>query len=454
MLNKRNLLAASAWAIPVSSAMLLHQAGLGDLQTLSLILVVGCLAIIGMNWYEHRGGRSPSFIFLILCFIFLCGRAFPVLFGGESRLERISFADEFEVAPETVASYVTLVLVSVFLVHLGSLLARSPNVELHTSDRDARLYLLFFFLFLPFYLYKNYFYFQYVMESGGYLAIFSGREHIEEIGLPIRLGALLCLAAFALYFFHEKDKTRSRVALLLFIVVFSSELLVGLRGKFFVVTLMFYLFYKLRFGGKFSIRGLSTIAGVIFVVAIAVEIMRQGGTSIEGSLLMGFFLQQGATASMILTVLDNFDQFVPNAGSYFLHQFLVPFYSQPEVEPGWFLANDVSMMVMPVAYALGFGTGSSYLAELMLLGGALAVCIGSLAIGWLLAMLGRFKQGVTGAIMFWVVCGIVYYPRTMLHEPVHNLMRYAAPILFLAACCWLFRRLQRRKARPAFVYGR
>ncbi len=454
MLNKRNLLAASAWAIPVASALLLHQAGFGDLQTVSLVLVVGCLAIIGINWQEHRGGRSPSFIFLILCFVFLCGRAFPVLFGGESRLEQINLADEFEVAPEIVVSYVVLVLASVFFVHMGSLLPRFTKTELSTSNRDARLYLLFFFLLLPLYLYKNYSYFQYVMASGGYLAIYLGREHIEGIGLPVRLGALLCLAAFTLYFFHERDRKKSRIALILFIIVFSSELLVGLRGKFFVVTLVFYLFYKLRFGGKFSIRGLSALAGAIFVVAIAVEVMRQGGTSIEGSFLMGFFVQQGATASMNLIVLDNFDHFAADAGSYFLHQFLVPFHSQPEVEPGWFLANDVSMMVMPVAYALGFGTGSSYLAELMLLGGALAVCLGSLAIGWLLAMLARFNQGVTGAIMFWVVCGIVYYPRTMLHEPVHNLMRYAAPILFLAACCWLLRRLQQRKAAPSLAYGR
>jgi len=161
--------------------------------------------------------------------------------------------------------------------------------------------------------------------------------------------------------------------------------------------------------------------------------------------LMGFFLQQGVTAGVNLIVLENFQLFLPNAGTYFLHQFAAPFYSQPEVKQGWFLANDISMMFMPAAYAVGFGTGSSYLAELLLLGGWAAVCIGSFAIGWLLSILQRFYQGVTGALTFWVVCGIVYYPRTMLQEPIHNLMRYALPILLVAACCWLLRRMQGRR---------
>lgn len=447
MLNKSNTVIAAAWAIPVISAALLHQIGLGNLQTASLLLVVGSLAITGINWHEHHSGRSPTFIFLILGCVFLCGRAFPVLFGGDTQLARISFFDVYDISTDTVMSYVLLVLASFFFVHLGSLLPRPTKVTLNTSRHDARIYLLIFAVLLPVYLYKNYYYFSYIMASGGYVAIYMGTEHIEGIGILVRLGALLCLAAFTLYFFHETNRQKSRLALIFFVVVFSSELLVGLRGKFFVVTLVLFLFYKIRFGGGFSIRGLLGLSVVIFILAIAVEIMRQGGSSIEGSLLMGFLAQQGATAAVNLVVIDNLQNFSPNAGSYFLRQFAVPFYSQPDVEPGWFLANDISMMVMPTAYALGFGTGSSYLAELLLLGGWVGVCAGSLAIGWLLAGLRHFYQGVAGAIMFWVVCGIVYYPRTMLQDPIHNLMRYAGPILFVAGCCWLLRRTQQQKRR-------
>lgn len=47
--------------------------------------------------------------------------------------------------------------------------------------------------------------------------------------------------------------------------------------------------------------------------------------------------------------------------------------------------------------------------------------------------------------MFWIVCGVVYYPRTMLQDPVHNLMRYALPTLLMAACCLLLRRWLAKK---------
>lgn len=447
MLTSNSLLRATAWATLVVLAAIVIQTGQAPLQQISLLLVVGGLTITGLNWYEHRGGRSPSFVFLILGCIFLCGRAFPALLGGASQLSRISFENEFDVGQETVFAYALLVLASFFLVHIGSLLPRPARAVLSTARSDAKIYLMIFAVFLPLYLYKNISYFNYILSSGGYLAIFQSDEFLAKVGMPIRIGALVSMAAFTLHFFHETDRKRSRWALVFFIVVFSSELLVGLRGKFFVITLMLFFFYKIRFGGKFSIRGLLALFAVIVALAIVVEVARQGGSSIEGSPIMGFLVQQGVTASVNLIVMDNPQNFAHNAGSYFLHQFVAPFVSQSEVPQGWFLANDISMQYMPVAYALGFGTGSSYLAELLLLGGWAGVCFGSFAIGWMLSFLSRFNQGVTGALMFWVVCGMVYYPRTMLQEPVHNLMRYAGPILFVAACCWLIQYLRRQKSR-------
>lgn len=447
MLNRYSLIRASGWAGLVLLLGIYAQMGLGALQKVSLLLVIGGFAIAGLNWYEHRGGRSPSFLFLVFGCIFLCGRAFPSLVGDESQLAKIGFGNEYYVADETVFEYAWLVLASFFFVHFGSLIPQATRNIPKTSTRAARIYFIFFVLFLPLYLYKNISYLNYVMSSGGYLAIYQDPEFVEGVGLPIRAGALLCMAAFTLYFFHETNRRRARWSLLLFIVIFSSELLIGLRGKFFVVVLAFLFFYKIRFGGKFSLRGMLGLFVAIFILAIAIEIIRQGGSSIEGSFLMGFFVQQGVTAGVNLVVLDDLQYFADNAGEYLVRQFMVPFYAQPEVEQGWFLANDVSMLVMPAAYTLGFGTGSSYLAELVLLGSWAGVFIGSLSIGWMLSTLRRFHYGVMGALSFWVVCGLIYYPRTMLHDPIHNLMRYALPILFVAGCGWLVQRMMHQRAR-------
>lgn len=447
MLTSHSLIRAFGWAGLVLLLGVSIQMEQDALQKVSLLLVIAGFAITGLNWYEHRGGRSPSFLFLVFGCVFLCGRAFPSLLGGESQLAKIGFGNEYYVADETVFEYAWLVLASFFLVHFGSLIPKTEQGFPKASRRAARIYFVFFLLFLPAYLYKNISYLSYIMSSGGYLAIYQDSEFLEGVGMPVRAGALLCMAAFTLYFFHETDRRKARWSLLLFIVVFSSELLIGLRGKFFVAVLAFLFFYKIRFGGRFSVRGMLGLFVAIFILAVAIEIIRQGGTSIEGSLLMGFFVQQGVTAGVNLVVLDDLQYFSGNTGDYLIRQFMIPFYAQREVEQGWSLANDVSMLVMPTAYALGFGTGSSYLAELMLLGNWIGVCVGSVAIGWMLSTLRRFHYGVMGALSFWVVCGLIYYPRTMLHDPIHNLMRYALPILLVAGCCWLVQHVIQQKTR-------
>lgn len=443
MLNKTNLVIAAAWAFPVMLWGVLLQTSAGNLQSASLLLVVGCITITAANWHAHRGGRNPSFIFLTLGSLFLGGRAFPVLFGGDSLIARIEFEYVYDVSLNVVKTYVPLVLASFFFVHIGSLLTRTSMPALRPSRIDARIYMAIFIALLPIYFYKNVYYFNYIMSHGGYLAIHMSDEHVAGVGNLVRVGALLCLAAFTLYFFHETDRKKSRRALIIFLVIFASELLVGLRGKFFVVSLVFFLFYKLRFGGRFSARGLLTLLVTVIIISAVVAILREQMDA--GSLLYllaMFLIQQGVTAGVNLVVIENLPHFLPNAGSYFWHQFALPFYNQLEAPDGWFLATDIAMLTMPNAYALGFGTGSSYLAELLLIGGWVGVCLGSLMIGWLLSKLRQFNQGVSGALIFWIVSGIVYYPRTVLHDPVHNLMRYGGPILLLAFFCWLLIRLK------------
>lgn len=444
MLDSRNIIIICFLAFGIAASALGFQISHGTSDYAAFALSIGGILILAANWQAHNGGRSASFIFLVLGLTFLCGRALPILFGDDSQLGIIGYGDAYEVAPEHVMKYVLVVLVSFLFVHIGSLLTQEDLPQLSDTSHAAKIYRLMFICLLPLLLYKNIYYFNYIMENGGYLAIYQGSEHLDGVGFLPRLGALLCLATFTLYFFHETDKKKSRNALMFFLIIFSSELLVGLRGKFFVTALIFLLFYKLRFGGKFSLRGLAMLMLVIVSIAITVEITREqkSESTVTGSLLTGFLAQQGVTSGVSMIVLDNASYFAKNPWSYFIHQFAAPFYSQPEVRQGWFVANDISMLVMPEAYSLGFGTGSSYIAELLMLGGWVGVAIGSLFIGWILTKAKRYIHGVRAALMFWVVCGIVYYPRTMLQDPIHNLMRYAVPTIFLAGCCVLW---QRRK---------
>lgn len=371
MLNARQIVIACILALGLAGVVLAVQLGHENSNAAAVVLSIGAILVLGANWRAHDGGRNASFIFLVLGVTFLCGRALPILFGDESQLGQIGYGDLFEIMPDKIWTYVILVLTSFLCVHIGSLLTRRSEHEFVESGRDAKIYRVMFICLLPLLLYKNIYYFNYIMANGGYLAIYQGSEHLEGVGLLPRVGALLCLATFTLYFFHEPDQKKSRNALIFFLIIFASELLVGLRGKFFVTALIFFLFYKLRFGGKFTLRGLAMLSLAIIGIAILVEITREQKTesTVVGSIFTGFLAQQGVSAGVSMIVLDNPSYFNQHPWNYFLHQFTAPFYSQPEVPQGWFVANDISMMVMPEAYSHGFGTGSSYLAELLMLGG-------------------------------------------------------------------------------------
>lgn len=444
MLSAFNFAVASGFAALIALLALLDQVGMVNQQAASIALSSGALLIVAANWQAHRGGRNASFIFLILGFVFLCGRAFPALLGSPSELAIVSFGNVFEIAPDHVMTYIILVLTSFLCIHVGSLLTSADVPSIDIVENRALIYKWIFILLLPALLYKNIYYFNYISNNGGYLAIYRGTEHLEGVGFLARFGSLLCLATFTLYFFHETDKKKSARSLIFFLILFSTELLIGLRGKFFVTALMFFLFYKLRFGGKFSMRGLITIMLVIVSLAITVEVTREQKSEslIDGSsLLTGFISQQGVSSAVTMVVLENKPYFDQGAWQYFWHQFGVPFYSQPEVPRGWYVANDISMIIMPEAYALGFGTGSSYLAELLMLGGVAGIIVGSLIIGGFLSKASQCTQGIKGSLMFWIVCGVVYYPRTMLQDPVHNMLRYVIPIILVAGLCFIIRQV-------------
>jgi len=185
------------------------------------------------------------------------------------------------------------------------------------------------------------------------------------------------------------------------------------------------------------------MAAIIATIAITVEITREqkDSSNIEGNPLLGFLVQQGVTAGVNMVAMEESSHFTPHAFNYLWRQIFSPFYSQPEVPSGWFLANDISLLIQPQAFALGFGTGSSYFAELFLLGGPLAILGGSMLIGMLLRHLKRNSDGVIGALSFWITCGLIYYPRTMLQDPIHNLIRYGPAILLISTFCWTIKQI-------------
>jgi len=204
-----NWILSLTWITTLSIAIIFHAiGGLWNIHSFSIYLVLSAATLVMLNWHTTAGGRNPSFLFLSFALIFMLGRAIPSVFGGDSQLLRIQFGSEFSARPDTVIVYGILTLASLFSIHIGSSIAKQEYKDSKNIDAtlDAKIYLSIFIAFLPLYLYKNYYYFSYIMESGGYMAIYQDSEHITGVGLLPRISSLICLSSFTLYFFHESDK--------------------------------------------------------------------------------------------------------------------------------------------------------------------------------------------------------------------------------------------------------
>ena len=86
--------------------------------------------------------------------------------------------------------------------------------------------------------------------------------------------------------------------------------------------------------------------------------------------------------------------------------------------------NDLTNFLNPAATEMGFGTASAYIAELYLLGGIVAVFLGSLAIGFTLKAIHRASQHNWGAVLTaFALPSLIYLPRLELLGPVAAVVR-------------------------------
>src|SRR5690606_31680519 len=117
-----------------------------------------------------------------------------------------------------------------------------------------------YFLTIPFVVIKDVAYLRYTLEHGGYVATYlGGGEHVEQVGVPIRALALLNMVAFLPYLIVETRRRYLQVAITSFLLVLVLELLVGVRGKFFIHLMFLWMVYNIKTGSSF--KPVTAVAG-------------------------------------------------------------------------------------------------------------------------------------------------------------------------------------------------
>jgi hypothetical protein len=386
-------------------------------------------AIAFLTWRQTEQGNHPIFLFMVFLGLFQFGRMFSWLISGDWSISLFDLAvpRPFTVNVDELKTAMLMVPLSASFVYLGFFASRGRKVLTFARNDEMRAFFgWLYFLTIPFVIFKDVSYLKYALEHGGYLATYLGQgEHTEQVGVTIRALALLNTGAFLPYLILESRKRPLLFVMATYLAVLVLELLVGLRGKFFINVMFLWMVYNIKTGSSF--KPITAAAGALALVAAAVaaEIFRESKSALDVNLVEYFFYTQGNSFFVTVSSVIYHDVFAGNSIEYLVNQFLVPFRHVSTFGGGALLTVDLTSYLNPAAAKYGFGTGDAYLANLYLLGGYVAVCAGSFLVGAFCSRINRIDSMFGRTIVLSIFLWVPYLPRSGYLEPLATSIKYA-----------------------------
>ncbi|MGD0511576.1 MAG: O-antigen polysaccharide polymerase Wzy, partial [Candidatus Micrarchaeaceae archaeon] len=314
--------------------------------------------------------------------------------------------------------------------------------ESRTHDWLPFAYLLLTLTF-PFMLYKNYLYFSFIRDHGGYLTVFTDSNAVvSSAGALVRALSLvsytLCLVVCVL----ERRRKYLVTVTILFFAASGLDLLIGFRGKVFLLFITLWYLKNLKNGKKFRLLPLAMGVTVLSLLAVFVVGFRENKSAVILSPIE-FIASQGVSLGVTEAAVEYRKVFQRHGTDYLVNGFETAYKPSGQFAEGELFDNDLSIFLNRDAFQLGFGTGSSYLAEAYLVGGVNLVAIVSLGIGLSLRMLHNLSFRSSGAVVLILLLpGLIYLPRTGLLEPLAAGTRGLLSALLIYSCLWSMRMIK------------
>ncbi len=309
------------------------------------------------------------------------------------------------------------------------------------NDLEGRRYLpylyLVFFAALPVQFFKNYRYYQYVQEQGGYAFIFVNHTALAaSVPFLVRLIPLITFPAFVAIFVFERRKRYVFMVTVLYFLTASFILLLGSRGVTFTLILALWYVTRMKSSGPPRILRLALLAIALILVANLINVARSGSDIADANEIgpLTFIVQQGASISVTEIAVKYRGIFAPHAASYLFHDLLAAF---QVADASNFVAGkrfdaDLGVFLSPQFYGFGYGPGGSYVAEAYVVGGFIGVVVLSLLIGGGLRLLHKLSRNAFGLLVVAMVLPeVVWMPRASLLGWASAAVRNAISILLL-----------------------
>lgn len=406
------VVATTAWLV------FLGVLGLDACIWIALVLLV---ALVFLSWKRFDGGRHPCFLFLGMLLIFQGGRLVGYAAGLIDNPMQIvvSVSTPLSISIGAAETTLLIIVLSAILIYAP---CRLGKASAGFWAGDARQWLpglyALVLLTLPFALYKNLMYLTYIRAHGGYLAVFTDNAGVlASAGWVARTVSTINETAILTAYILETRRGRRNLILALFFLMAALDLLIGFRGKFFAEAISIWYINNLRTGRRFRLIPLAVIGVGASMAAVLIAGFRENH-SVALLSPLGFLVTQGVSMNVTEAAVQYHHLFSRFGWSY-LWNGLLNGVTPIAQGPGKLWTSDLTVFLNPVAFEHGFGTASTYLAELYLFAGLPAVIFGSLGIGYCLNLLHRMSARLWGALLLaFVLPSVIYLPRLELLNPV------------------------------------
>jgi oligosaccharide repeat unit polymerase len=405
-----------------------------------LLSVLYYFIIFGKLWH-------PIFFFIGTLTLFQGGFIISSIFDNDVDLSYVFLMGaNIYLKEDTVRLTILLISLSYWFALIGAYLGSIGKIKIKNLKKVKnydynflkQLFLAILFVAIPFYIYKQFIYFSYFLQYG-YLAFYQSTEFLEEAGFLVRSFSFLAPIAFLGYFLLEKNKKLILLICLIYFIISIPTLLSGFRGQFYTFWLTIFLFYKHKFNNKLSFKTLFILIVIISITGLLISFVRENISSnsefiLNKNPILEFFKQQGVSFYVTAMAIEFKHEFTPNILKYLMWEFISAISSTALSVPGRAFATDLMIKINYDGYLMGYGTGSSYLAEAYLLGGPTAVCLTSFFIGYFLSKLYKnfeYTNIYIKILIFTIIQYVFFLPRDLLLMPLAQAIKVIFYLLLL-----------------------
>jgi len=418
----------------------------------AVLAVVLLLSLTGQAWKRFDGGCHPCFFFLCTLTLFQAGQLIAYCAGGESDIFQVTLMTPypFDVSREVAGLVLLAITLSAICIYAPCRwnYHSIPPPRAGSFGRFLPYLYLVFWLSVPVQLYKNFCYYQYARDHGGYLVVFTDHGGMAaSIPMAVRAISLISLPALVGIFVLERRKRFLRPATAVYFAIAAPILLLGSRGGIFSLVLSLWYLAKVKSGRRAPLYSVALIgAGLVFAGSLIGSFR---ASSEESSVLDGasqFVAGQGVSLNVTEVAVAYRRRFAPHIVSNLADELQSAFFPTDHTKyiAGKNFDADLSMFLNPTAYQMGSGSGSSYLAEAYLVGGLGGVVIIS-------GLLGAFFRGMHGCaqnpfglfLVAMILPDMLLMPRGGLLDWVSASLRVGISVVLLLAGWYFYRAIAR-----------